>query len=134
MLSKKVNLSFDPRLAVHINKDGLTPQLETLTTVSAPITENLSWYALFQTYSTSGSLGDIGVNGGIVYKLNPKHKGRAKLSQKVRYRRNARQTVFRDDFCGKNGNSLRQKNPLYRRKNAHRTTQGSLVSPLYILF
>lgn len=26
MLSKKVNLSFDPRLAVHINKDGFTPQ------------------------------------------------------------------------------------------------------------
>lgn len=72
MLSKKVNLSFDPRLAVHINKDGLTPQMETLTTVSAPITKKLSGYALFQTYDTTnlfkqGSHNNIGINGGIVY-------------------------------------------------------------------
>jgi len=72
MLSKKVNLSFDPRLAVHMNKDGLTPQMETLTTVSAPITKKLSGYALFQTYDTTnlfkkGSYNNIGVNGGIVY-------------------------------------------------------------------
>ena len=72
MLSKKVNLSFDPRLAVHINKDGLTPQMETLTTISAPITKKLSGYALFQTYDTTnlfkkGSCNNIGINGGIVY-------------------------------------------------------------------
>ena len=72
MLSKKVNLSFDPRLAVHINKDGFTPQMETLTTVSAPITKKISGYALFQTYDTTnlfkkGSYNNIGVNGGIVY-------------------------------------------------------------------
>ncbi len=72
MLSKKVNLSFDPRLAVHINKDGFTPQVETLTTVSAPITKKLSGYALFQTYDTThlfekGSSANIGINGGIVY-------------------------------------------------------------------
>lgn len=72
MLSKKVSLSFDPRLAVHINGDGFTPQMETLTTISAPITKKLSGYALFQTYDTtnlfkSGSLDNIGINGGIVY-------------------------------------------------------------------
>ncbi len=72
MLSKKVNFSFDPRLAVHINNDGLTPQMETLTTVSAPITKKLSGYALFQTYDTTnlfkkGSYNNIGINGGIVY-------------------------------------------------------------------
>lgn len=72
MLSKKVNLSFTPRLAVHINKAGLTPQMETLTTVSASITKRLSGYALFQTYDTTnlfkkGSYNNIGVNGGMVY-------------------------------------------------------------------
>ena len=71
-LSKKVSLSFDPRMAVHINGDGLTPQVETLTTISAPINKNLSGYALFQTYDTanlfkSGAEANMGINGGIVY-------------------------------------------------------------------
>ena len=57
---------------MHINKDGFTPQMETLTTVSAPITKKLSGYALFQTYDTTnlfkkGSYNNIGINGGIVY-------------------------------------------------------------------
>lgn len=72
MLSKKVSLSFDPRLAVHINSDGFKPQMETLTTISAPIYKKLSGYALFQTYDTTnlfkkGSIDNIGINGGIVY-------------------------------------------------------------------
>ena len=71
-LSKKVNLTFDPRLAVHINDNGLTPQMETLTTVSAPVNKNLSGYVLFQTYDTTnifkkGAEDNIGINGGIVY-------------------------------------------------------------------
>ncbi len=71
-LTKKVGLSFDPRLAVHFNKAGLTPQMETLTTVSGPLTKKLSGYALFQTYDTTnifkkGSAGNIGINGGIIY-------------------------------------------------------------------
>ena len=72
MISKKVNLSFDPRVAVHANKDGLTPQMETLTTISGPISKNLSGYALFQTYDTTnlfkkGYLDNVGINGGVVY-------------------------------------------------------------------
>ena len=72
MLNKKVSLTFDPRLAVHINDDGLTPKMETLTTVSAPLYKNLSGYALFQTYDTTnifkkGSIENIGINGGLVY-------------------------------------------------------------------
>ena len=74
MLSKKVSLSFDPRLAVHINNDGFTPQMETLTTVSAPINKNLSFYVLGQTYDTtnlfkSGWLDNVGINAGLVYNL-----------------------------------------------------------------
>lgn len=72
MLSKKINFSFDPRLAVHINKDGFTPQMETLSTISAPINKNLSGYALFQTYDTTnlfkkGCTDNIGINAGLVY-------------------------------------------------------------------
>ena len=71
-LSKNWGLSFDPRMAVHINSDGLTPQVETLTTISGKIYKKLSGYALFQTYDTTnifkkGALDNIGVNGGIVY-------------------------------------------------------------------
>jgi len=71
-LSKKVSLTFDPRLAVHINDSGFTPQMETLTTISAPINKNLSGYALFQTYDTTnifkkGAMDNIGINGGVVY-------------------------------------------------------------------
>ena len=69
---KKISLSFDPRLAVHINGNGLTPQIETLTTFSGKIYKRLSGYALFQTYDTinlfkKGAKNNISVNGGIVY-------------------------------------------------------------------
>lgn len=71
-LSKKVTMCFNPRLAVHINKDGFTPQMETITSVSAPFDKHWSGYALFQTYDTTnlfkaGSINNIGINGGIVY-------------------------------------------------------------------
>lgn len=74
MVSKKVNLSVDPRLAVHMNKDGFTPQMETLVTVSGPIYKNWSYYVLGQSYDTtnlfkSGWLNNMGINGGVVYKL-----------------------------------------------------------------
>lgn len=67
----KVNISFDPRVAVHFNKDGLTPQVETLTIAAAPLTRNnkLSAFALFQTYDTTHSLSkdNISINAGLSY-------------------------------------------------------------------
>ena len=71
-LSKNINLSFTPRAAVHMNENGFTPQMETLTTLSGPLYKNLSGYVLFQTYDTTnlfkkGTQDNVGINGGIVY-------------------------------------------------------------------
>lgn len=70
----KVNLSFNPRVAVHFNGDGVTPKLETLTTVAAPLTKDnkLSGYAMFQTYDTThlfnqDSRNNMSVNVGLSY-------------------------------------------------------------------
>ncbi|MBO7672348.1 hypothetical protein J6S88_02950 [bacterium] len=63
----KVNVSFDPRLAVHFNGDGVTPQVETLTTVAAPLSKDgrLFGYILFQTYGTENQSINFGFNYGI---------------------------------------------------------------------
>ena len=72
----KVNVSFNPRVAVHFNGNGVTPQLETLTTAALPLTKDnkLSFYALFQTYDTThildkGSYNNMSVNAGLSYRL-----------------------------------------------------------------
>lgn len=70
----KVNVSFDPRVAVHFNSDGVAPKLETLSIISAPLTKNnkLSGFAIFQTYDTTHLLNqesknNISVNLGLNY-------------------------------------------------------------------
>ena len=72
----KVNVSFTPRVATHFNKDGVTPKIETLTTVAAPLTKDnrLSGYAMYQTYDTTklfnkGSHNNMSFNVGLTYKL-----------------------------------------------------------------
>ena len=70
----KVNISFDPRVAMHFNSKGITPQIETLTTVAAPLTKDnkLSAYAIFQTYDTDhlfthSSNNNVSINLGLSY-------------------------------------------------------------------
>lgn len=72
-ISPKVNVSFDPRVAVHYDGHKFNkPQVETLTTFFVPINKRMSAYALFQTYDTAnlfkkGAYNNMGVNGGLVY-------------------------------------------------------------------
>ena len=70
----KVNVSFTPRAAVNFNGEGITPRIETLTTVAAPLTKDnkLSAYALFQTYDTAhlfspGTNNNMSINAGLTY-------------------------------------------------------------------
>jgi len=68
----KVNLSFNPRVALHFNEDGVTPKLETLTTAVVPFNNKLSGYAMLQTYDTThlfnqDSKDNISFNFGINY-------------------------------------------------------------------
>ena len=63
-VAPKVNVSFDPRVAVNMTPDGVSPSVETLTTVSTSITKNLSAYAILQTYDFKGT---TSINGGVVW-------------------------------------------------------------------
>lgn len=71
-LSKRVNLTFDPRFALQIKQKELIPKIETLTKVSSAITKKLSGYVLLQTYDTvklfkEGDKKTVCVNSGLVY-------------------------------------------------------------------
>lgn len=72
----KVNVSFDPRVAVHFDGTSFKHNIETLTIAAMPLTKNnkVSVYGIFQTYDTanlfkSGSYNNISVNAGISYSL-----------------------------------------------------------------
>ena len=71
-LSKRVNLTFDPRFVLQFKQKELTPKIETLTKISSSITKKLSGYVLLQTYDTlnlfkEGSGKTVCVNSGLVY-------------------------------------------------------------------
>ena len=63
-VTPKVNINFDPRLALCFNGKNTNTNMETLTTVAASFNKNLSAYAQFQTYDFKGTKS---VNGGIVW-------------------------------------------------------------------
>ena len=65
-IAKNIDLNFTPRFAAHINKNGLDPRFETLTTVSGNINNKTAWYVLFQTYDVKDMKNNIGLNAGLV--------------------------------------------------------------------
>lgn len=62
-----VTLTSYPRGVFHFNKNGVTPKVETLTSVSFPIYKNLSGYTMFQTYDITKLKQNSSVNLGVIY-------------------------------------------------------------------
>lgn len=64
-----VTITSYPRGVFHFNKDGVTPKVETLTSVSYPIYKNFSGYTMFQTYDITKLKQNASVNVGVIYTL-----------------------------------------------------------------